>query len=1217
MVGFLDGYGNSQKSLKDTVTIVNVVPDKWQVIGKNRGNDNILISCPITASVTRVPQIGEVWSVELVGNRWTIDQKLLPRTAAEFKEGTTIIGDGNLVIDQEGNTVLPINRDMLITMPDGAKVSLHEANLRLAELDADLAQATETLSQLDQTMSQLDQTLSGLNTDLIEANKDLANLRARGNQANQIPNGMLEDGKTPWHDALTRNVTDKPTGLTASLRTDAGQGSLPLVNGDDSWITVVPGGQYLWEIWLKANKPGSVLILELQDQNGNNAEPTTSPTSASLGAVFSGPDHLFNGTVGTDWQKYAALLTLKPGTTRVRLGTAHFNHSSGTEQSAMVWLAGARLQQINSGVLIADNAITSEKIVSEAVIADKIAANAIGVNHIAANAVTAGKIDAFAVNTRELASEAVTAEKVLAKSLGADQIAAKSITTSELILAPGNIFPDPYLYAPKNDPYKGWWADQPNNVQFLGIAGMVGNVVKFTLGSAAIHVTYRLNDMEMKLEAGLYYRYSLKINRSTTNANQLYIYLRHKKTDGSFQAQLVGTVPQTPETTNQFGVVTGTFKAPADMVGPSTLTFAFAPGTADETAMIGETTVTPAADASLIVDGSIYGRHVVAGDVWARLVEAEAMVITAPGWVLERTNLCENPRMESAEGWSVLRRSSTPANFYGPLNYVYDAGGAGLWLGVVPSRPNLRPGGGKITIGCSLWSNEGLPVGVNLVAWDAGNAVVYDSYGSAGSAVRTSSLPRLVSTYDVPATAVRYEVRFRAVQTRTAVAAVACSMVTVEQGSEFTDGSFFYGSTPATAEHRHTWQGTPNASPSYQWVATTGSRITLDAAGITLRSPDGWDVSGSLGNPEDGLDYLGFGSTRVSAAGIQTPQIAADQIRLAGDDLAARLDRLPRGVVGRAYRATNTNQRKSMTRILETNAVLSSARRYRISLQGVSVWVPSGGATTLITGVYVFTLPFTSWGAASRLGWDSRAIAAGEYRGWPRPMSVDYTPPADGPRGFVATIETPGAFSYLDAVQSPVQLVIEDIGRALPDTSAVWMDPAESGTGSTGPSAPVQRYVKTYAATGVGSWWRSTGARDSGASDAVQGSYDGSAGSARDGGWSFPDMSSDLAGATIESIKLTAANVSWYYHGAGGTGQFHLHGGTSVFGSKPATTGYVGQIAGWPEASGQDIWVPAAYFDGFRNGTHRGFLMSAGDNYSLTHYGRFHPTAYITVTYTK
>ena len=840
MVGFLDGYGNSQKSLKDTVTIVNVVPDKWQVIGKNRGNDNILISCPITASVTRIPQIGEVWSVELVGNRWTIDQKLLPRTAAEFKEGTTIIGDGNLVIDQEGNTVLPINRDMLITMPDGAKVSLHEANLRLAELDADLAQATETLSQLDQTMSQLDQTLSGLNTDLIEANKDLANLRARGNQANQIPNGMLEDGKTPWHDALTRNVTDKPTGLTASLRTDAGQGSLPLVNGDDSWITVVPGGQYLWEIWLKANKPGSVLILELQDQNGNNAEPTTSPTSASLGAVFSGPDHLFNGTVGTDWQKYAALLTLKPGTTRVRLGTAHFNHSSGTEQSAMVWLAGARLQQINSGVLIADNAITSEKIVSEAVIADKIAANAIGANHIAANAVTAGKIDALAVNTRELASEAVTAEKVLAKSLGADQIAAKSITTSELILAPGNIFPDPYLYAPKNDPYKGWWADQPNNVQFLGIAGMVGNVVKFTLGSAAIHVTYRLNDMEMKLEAGLYYRYSLKINRSTTNANPLYIYLRYKKTDGSFQAQTVGTVPQTPETTNQFGVVTGTFKAPADMVGPSTLMFAFAPGTADKTAMIGETTVTPAADASLIVDGSIYGRHVVAGDVWARLVEAEAMVITAPGWTRTRINLCENSRMLSATGWSRFQGRGVAG--FSPGMYAADdyATAAGQWLAVVPDRPNLVPGGGKITIGCTMWSDEpGMGQGINLVAWDASSNVVFDSYGSAGTAIR-SAAARFVSTYDVPTTAVRYEVRFQnAASSTQTVKVCAVRMVTIEQGDAFTDGSYFYGDTDNTATRRYGYTGAYRASPSFMDVASTGERLILDAEGITLRSPDG------------------------------------------------------------------------------------------------------------------------------------------------------------------------------------------------------------------------------------------------------------------------------------------------------------------------------------------------------------------------------------------
>jgi hypothetical protein len=93
---------------------------------------------------------------------------------------------------------------------------------------------------------------------------------------------------------------------------------------------------------------------------------------------------------------------------------------------------------------IAAGAVTADQIAANAVTAGKVAANAITANEIAANAVTAGKVAANAISTNELAANAVTAAKIAANTItagqiaagaiGADQIAAGAITTGKLLV---------------------------------------------------------------------------------------------------------------------------------------------------------------------------------------------------------------------------------------------------------------------------------------------------------------------------------------------------------------------------------------------------------------------------------------------------------------------------------------------------------------------------------------------------------------------------------------------------------------------------------------------------------------------------------------------------------------------------------------------------------------------------------------------------------------
>lgn len=82
--------------------------------------------------------------------------------------------------------------------------------------------------------------------------------------------------------------------------------------------------------------------------------------------------------------------------------------------------------------LIADDAITTQKILAGAITAGKIAANTITADQIATNAITTDELAAGAVYTENLYSGAVTAEKIAANTITANEIASNAITADEI-----------------------------------------------------------------------------------------------------------------------------------------------------------------------------------------------------------------------------------------------------------------------------------------------------------------------------------------------------------------------------------------------------------------------------------------------------------------------------------------------------------------------------------------------------------------------------------------------------------------------------------------------------------------------------------------------------------------------------------------------------------------------------------------------------------------
>lgn len=181
-------------------------------------------------------------------------------------------------------------------------------------------------------------------------------------QQNRIKNGLIDTGTLPPWDAaiFTRDTVDKPVGLAASIKTVAGQSTVLNPTNPIEWFGVVPGGKYKFEIWVKASVANSLFYLELRDQAGAHAIALSEFKNEGGGITTGNGVYLMNArTLPTAWTKYTATLTMSNTATKVRIGSAYFNHYNGTAFNAAVSLAGISLKQfvtadvvVNGSVLI-------------------------------------------------------------------------------------------------------------------------------------------------------------------------------------------------------------------------------------------------------------------------------------------------------------------------------------------------------------------------------------------------------------------------------------------------------------------------------------------------------------------------------------------------------------------------------------------------------------------------------------------------------------------------------------------------------------------------------------------------------------------------------------------------------------------------------------------------------------------------------------------------
>lgn len=406
-------------------------------------------------------------------------------------------------------------------------------------------------------------------------------------------------------------------------------------------------------------------------------------------------------------------------------------------------------------------------------------------------------------------------------------------------------------------------------------------------------------------------------------------------------------------------------------------------------------------------------------------------------------------------------------------------------------------------------------------------------------------------------------------------------------------------------------------------TAKEGQRIEIDSNGFTSYGLDDEGNEMELVKiARDGTATIDTGKASMDAdGGVTGIEGRFEKLWVSGRELTDIIADGPRGVVAWGRRSSNTNWRKSLTRVLEVWTTLQPGRLYRVTSSPFRVDVNANPTQPVWARLEWFETPYVSDDRIYRL--NNVPVTT---KTWEHAVPGMYSTFATGPSGLNLT--EPKDYSFLLRTESPsvphrailgnglrVDLVIEDIGPDIESSGQEWDDPAEtSSTPAPPPPPPAPVRTKRHAsrrATACATYYRG-GSRQSGKSDATQGYYSGVGN--REGIWLFGNMPGELSGSKVTRVRL-GFWVAHTYSSTGGTAHFHLHGRSS-FGNTAGLSRYVGS-----KSVKRNSWVTFDITDpgicaGFANGTYKGFGISTNST-GRNEYIRGNPDATLEIDYWK
>ena len=404
-------------------------------------------------------------------------------------------------------------------------------------------------------------------------------------------------------------------------------------------------------------------------------------------------------------------------------------------------------------------------------------------------------------------------------------------------------------------------------------------------------------------------------------------------------------------------------------------------------------------------------------------------------------------------------------------------------------------------------------------------------------------------------------------------------------------------------------------------TAESGQRVVIDGNGIVMYGvdPDGVEFELVRIGP-NGDNLITSGDTTISPAGVQAPSGTFDDLTVGGESLGAILDALPRGLV--AWGNLTSNSAWDSDTVLrarrgELQTVLQPNRTYRVSMSAHFVETSASAAQVIESLYYSFDgtpIPRgTSTGNFYRGTYNRSYLYGNNIYATPSQEFMVNTDGWTSARTFwVMYFIEPQSPSWPVRLVArndyPATLAVEDLGPSMASTLKRWND--NNGGEIQDPTPQIQRYVKTYPSNGFETY--NYNGSNANANEVVQGLYAGGpSNSRRRGGWTFPSMTGDLAGSTVEKIEVYLyMNHSFYT--AGATVNPAVWSGSIKDGLKSFT-----QVTNWKRNTGKWFTLPSSYHAAFKSGANKGIGVIPTNGFA-EQYARFNASgAKIRVTYTK
>lgn len=399
-------------------------------------------------------------------------------------------------------------------------------------------------------------------------------------------------------------------------------------------------------------------------------------------------------------------------------------------------------------------------------------------------------------------------------------------------------------------------------------------------------------------------------------------------------------------------------------------------------------------------------------------------------------------------------------------------------------------------------------------------------------------------------------------------------------------------------------------------TADAGQRLEIDSNGLVMYGvdPDGADYELVRIGPS-GENLITLGDTTVSPTGVQTPSGTFGELAVAGEDLATILDRLPKGVVARGtvLETLGRSVTNGEVELGELRVPVEPGRSYRLTVEPVSVYAPalsyaqlrihwtqggeSGAPSPTLSSEIVRYITSRRTGSTGRdemiqLG-GAFSIQSGE---------------AEELR-FLFGLYSDGTASLFDSVNGGVlRAIMEDIGPRSPD---IMTNRTGSDSNPVPPPPAKRSYTKTYNSNGY-RCYNVNDRSDAGRPDVVHGLYSGGPSRFnRMGGWTFPSMTGDLSGATVEKVEMYI-HCNQTYSSLGATVNPAVWGGVMANTLSTFTSVY-----GWKAGQGKWITLPSNLYAGFKSGAYAGIGVRPTST-SSAQYARFAPTgAKLKITFVK